>query len=235
MLHETKPQKKLFGFSLVLLLSFFPTAAVAQEDGVLNRLYGSGVHAYNSGDYLGAYDYLTDAIDTGLLDPRAHYFRGLCYLKLGRREQAEQEFIAAARRELQMGNVTPAVDRSLLRIQGPDRYVLEGARIEVQRVRAQQQSRMNRKRFGKPVQAKPGQPRPTESDDNAEPIVPAPEAESEATDKPDDGSLTDAEEEDLFDIDAESPSETDQEEPEPNVFDELLEEDTEDDEENPFD
>ena len=113
MLHETRTQKKVVGFSLVLLLSFFTTAVVAQEDGVLNRLYGSGVHAYNSGDYLGAYNYLTAAIDTGLLDPRAHYFRGLCYLKLGRREQAEQEFTAAARRELEMGNVTPAVDRSL--------------------------------------------------------------------------------------------------------------------------
>ncbi|MEE2781064.1 MAG: hypothetical protein VX431_02590, partial [Planctomycetota bacterium] len=118
---------------------------------------------------------------------------------------------------------------------GPDRYIIEGARIEVQRVRAQQQSRMNRKRFGEPVQAKPGQPRPTESDD-AEPIVPATEAEgeSEATDKSDDGSLTDAEEKDLFETDAEPASETDQEEPEPNVFDELLEEDSEDDGENPF-
>ena len=145
MLHETRLKKKVVGFYLVLLLSLFTKVAVAQEDGILNRLYGSGVHAYNSGNYLEAYDYLTAAIDTGLLDPRAHYFRGLCYLKLGRREQAEQEFFAAAQLELELGNVTPAVDRSLVRIQNPDRNLIETSRVEVQRLRASQQNKMKMK------------------------------------------------------------------------------------------
>lgn len=225
MLHEMRLKKKVVGFYLVLLLSLFTKAAVAQEDGVLNRLYGSGVHAYNSGDYLEAYDYLTAAIDTGLLDPRAHYFRGLCYLKLGRREQAEQEFIAAARRELEMGNVTPAVDRSLLRIQGPDRYVLEGTRIEVQRGRAEKQSRMNRKRFSKPVQAKPGQDRPMEAD-SAESVIPieGTERDGGASQNRDEGTLTEAEEESLLDTGDETSSDANQEGLTPNVFDQLLEE-----------
>lgn len=60
------------------------TAPLQAQEAVLGQLYGSGVHAYFSGDYLKAYEKLTAASDAGSRDPRVYYFRGLVYLKLGR-------------------------------------------------------------------------------------------------------------------------------------------------------
>ena len=57
-------------------------AVMAQEDEILNRLYGNGVHAYKRGDYIQAHRWLSEAIDSGNRDPRTRYFRGLAYLKL---------------------------------------------------------------------------------------------------------------------------------------------------------
>ena len=241
MLQKTMLQKMFGRFQLCLLFTLFGTMAFGQQDEILNRLYGSGVHAYNRGDYRQAYDYLTAAIDSGNTDPRAHYFRGLSYLKLGRPEQAEREFTVAAKRELELGNVTPAVDGSLFLIQGPDRYALEGVRTEVQRVREQQRNRMNRKRFGEPVQARPDQPRPMESKKgDAAPLVTDPDQEKPKTKKQGDSTPTEAEEESLFDLDeetGEAPAKENKEDeqPERDPFDELLEEDNKgDSEDDPF-
>ena len=40
------------------------------EDAVLGQLYGSGVHAFYSRDYLKSHEYLTTAIGGGTQDPR---------------------------------------------------------------------------------------------------------------------------------------------------------------------
>ena len=45
------------------------------EDQAITRAYGSGVHAYFSGDYQRAYEDLTQALEAGTKDPRALYFR----------------------------------------------------------------------------------------------------------------------------------------------------------------
>ena len=153
----------LFVFSGFIILLATGTVAVAQEDEILDRLYGNGIHAYKRGDYLQAHRWLTEAIDTGNRDPRTRYFRGLAYLKLGRPEQADRDFATAANRELRDGNLAKLVDQSLFTIQGPDRYRLESARTNAQRERHLRNKGMIRERNAKPEQIRPGTPR------NAEP------------------------------------------------------------------
>jgi tetratricopeptide (TPR) repeat protein len=98
------------------------------EDPALARAYGSGVHAYFAHDYQRAYDDLTQAVEAGTTDPRALYFRGLAARKLGRLDEAEADFAAAADREAEGTGGWP-VSRSLERVQGTDRLALERYRM----------------------------------------------------------------------------------------------------------
>ena len=151
------------------------TALMAQEDEILNRLYGNGVHAYKRGDYIGAHRWLSKAIDTGNRDPRTRYFRGLAYLKLGRPEQAASDFDQAAAREVGDGNLTKLVDQSLFTVQGPDRYRLESARTNAQRDRHMRNQGMLRERNAVPEQIRPGTPRATEPTEGTMKDLPAPD------------------------------------------------------------
>ena len=152
----------LLVFSTSILFVGTGTIAVAQEDEILDRLYGSGVHAYKRGDYKRAHELFSIAIETGNRDPRTLYFRGLTYLKLGRPEQADHDFHRAAEQEVDDGNVTLLVDQSLIRVQGPDRYRLESARTDVLRERHLRNKQMNQERHAVPEQIRPGLPRRTE-------------------------------------------------------------------------
>jgi hypothetical protein len=84
---------------LVAGLVFLSTASLHAQDAVLEQLYGSGMHAYFSRDYIKAHEYLTSAIDAGTKDPRPHYFRGLTYLKLGRQADGQIDFRNGANQE----------------------------------------------------------------------------------------------------------------------------------------
>lgn len=102
--------------------------AVAQ-DSVLTELYGEGVHAYHALDVTRAYDLFTRAIDGGLNDPRAYYFRGLAAMDSGRSYEAEEDFRAGAVIEAR-GGAGRSVGRALTRVQGPTRMIIEKARTE---------------------------------------------------------------------------------------------------------
>lgn len=104
------------------------SAAVAQ-DSVLSELYGEGVHAYYAHDLIRAYDLLTRAIDGGLNDPRAYYFRGLAAMDSGRSYEAEEDFRAGASLEAR-GMGGGSVGRALTRVQGSARMMIEKARTE---------------------------------------------------------------------------------------------------------
>src|SRR5262245_17536833 len=47
------------------------------DEVLLANLYGSGVHAYNRGDFRSAHADFAAAIQDGSTDPRTFYFRGL--------------------------------------------------------------------------------------------------------------------------------------------------------------
>jgi hypothetical protein len=119
---------------------------VADEFASLARAYGAGVHAYFAGDHQRAYDDLTQAIEAGTEDPRVWYFRGLAAAKLGRLDEVEADFATAADRE-----ATAAADwdvsRSLERVQGHDRLMLERQRIRARVVALQQRTEAAERRY----------------------------------------------------------------------------------------
>jgi tetratricopeptide (TPR) repeat protein len=98
--------------------------AAAGDPPQLAHAYGNGVHAYFAGDFQRAYEDLSEAVEGGTHDPRVWYFRGLAALKLGRTDEAEADFSAAARRESEGTGAWP-VAKSLERVQGCDRLKLE--------------------------------------------------------------------------------------------------------------
>ena len=78
----------LFTF-LVVGVFALPTFA---QDSLLDGLYGRGVHAYFSGNYAKAQELFTKAIDGGIKDPRAYYFRGMSAHCSGRAYEAESDW-----------------------------------------------------------------------------------------------------------------------------------------------
>lgn len=114
----------------LMLMGFMvcPAAPSPAQDTVLAELYGSGVHSYFAGQYTEAHDLLTTAIGQGSLDPRAYFFRGLIYSKLGRPKEAEADFAKGAQLEVSGADRTYPVGSSLQRVQGTLRQEIEKAR-----------------------------------------------------------------------------------------------------------
>ena len=106
--------------------------AEAQESKTSADLYGKAVIAYFAKDYNAADSSMTGMIEDGTGDPRVYYFRGLSRHASGNAEAAEIDFEAGARLEYS-GLVRFNVPRSLERIQGPVRRVLEKHRRLAQR------------------------------------------------------------------------------------------------------
>ncbi|MGV3483683.1 MAG: hypothetical protein ACO1RT_04625 [Planctomycetaceae bacterium] len=163
----------LFGLAFVALIASSANA----QNAVLAEMYGRGVHAYYSGDYATAYDFLTKAIDGGINDPRAYYFRGLTAVATGREADAESDYRAGAK--LEAAGAFASVGPSLTRIQGSSRMTIENirqqARLEYQksaagRARArygEMQAAEQRVLRERPVPATPATPPP------ARPVPPA--------------------------------------------------------------
>jgi hypothetical protein len=101
------------------------------DEFVLEQMYGSGVHAFNDGDLAAASDAFTAAIKGGTNDPRPYYFRALTFIRLGREQDAKLDFEKGAELEaVDAANVT-LVSRSLERVQGRQRQMLEQFRTVV--------------------------------------------------------------------------------------------------------
>jgi tetratricopeptide (TPR) repeat protein len=116
------------------------------QEGLLSELYGRGVHAFFSRNYSLAYDLLTEAIRNQSADPRVYYFRGLALRRLGRPDEARDDFQKGAELELSGGEAYP-VARSLERIQGADRAVLEEQRRLVRLQQFKVQSAQTKARY----------------------------------------------------------------------------------------
>ena len=129
--------KTIVLFPIVACL-FVSTSHIGAQDYVLDELYGNGVHYFFSHDYQEAVENLTLAITEGRTDPRVFYFRGLAQIRKGLQEEGEEDFRTGARYEAS-DSAGYMVGRSLERIQGPTRLLLEKyrreARIEFRRQR----------------------------------------------------------------------------------------------------
>ncbi|HWL72255.1 MAG TPA: hypothetical protein VNQ74_00080, partial [Burkholderiaceae bacterium] len=144
----------------MLALLFSASEPLPAQDGVLGQAYGSGVHAYFSGNYTTAYEDLSAAIDGGTTDPRAYYFRALASTRLGREEDARDDLRRGAELEISDGRDLYPVARSLERIQGRPRLMIERYR-EQARMAAHQRGQAERvQRYGRSSRstARPVQP-----------------------------------------------------------------------------
>lgn len=144
---------------LVMGLLVAGVAAQADEIASIDSLplaaaYGGGVHAYFAGDYARSHDDLSSAIQGGIDDPRAWYFRGLAAVRLGRIDEAEADFTEAAERESRAVGVWP-VSRSLERVQGPERLQLERHRIRARVAALQRDREAVKRRYSGVEEAQP--------------------------------------------------------------------------------
>jgi tetratricopeptide (TPR) repeat protein len=135
------------------VLCGFSTAGARGDDSVLAEMYGQGVHAYFAGDYFNAHSMLTGAIQQGSQDPRAYFFRGLCYAWLGRPDEAAADFKKGADLEANSMDRAYPVSDSLQRIQGRTRMQLEKYR---QMARLAARTRTNRAEQARYDEQKPG-------------------------------------------------------------------------------
>lgn len=166
------------------------------QGGVLAELYGSGVHAYYSHDYPKAYELLSRAIEGGINDPRAYYFRGLTSMATGRPDEAEGDFHEGARIEA-LGTFGPAVGRALTRVQGTQRMQIERirqqARLTYQAEAAAQAQRRYTEAQAAEAQVLRGQPRPRTAPPlpgrRPAPVAPAPAAPANVPNPFDEGAM----------------------------------------------
>lgn len=210
------------------LLPPLSPCAVAQEDP-LEELYGNGVHLYNAGDYRAAYYELSRAVDNGSQDPRVFYYRGLCYLKLGREQEGKSDFAKAAGMEMSDNDRFYPVSKSLERVQGRARQMIERYRSNARLRAFQNRERARFERYERIRRNEPNvllSPAPGESSKLPAPAgdeppkpdadeMPTPEAdtnEAPAEPEPDDAFAPAAEK-----PDAEMPDEPEAEAPEADM------------------
>jgi hypothetical protein len=98
---------------------------------------------------------MTAVIEAGSEDPRAHYFRGLAALRMGRLDEAEADFSSGANLEARApGNWR--ISSSLERVQGAERLQLERHRVRARVALLQQDRAAARKRYSDIEAAQPG-------------------------------------------------------------------------------
>src|SRR5688572_4747981 len=125
------------------------TSAATAQQPALDQIYGNGVHAFFAGDHGQAIDQLSAAIDGGMRDARAYYFRGLAQSRVGHGVQAEDDFAQGAALESAEPEVTPMVSRALQRVQGQTRLKIESHRTRARFAALQQQRARDQARYGR--------------------------------------------------------------------------------------
>lgn len=115
-----------------LLVCACTSPIAAAEPNPDSTAYGRGVNAYFSGDLATAEALFAEAIGADPKDPRPFYFRALCRMRAGRRAEARDDLLTAATLEARAPGSYP-VGRSLERVQGGDRLVLEQFRWRARR------------------------------------------------------------------------------------------------------
>jgi hypothetical protein len=131
----------------VALVLTSAAALPAQNAAMTAQCYGTGVHAYFSGDYNRAFELFNTAATSGVADPRVVYFRGLAQLRLGRTDEAKQDFQKASKLEIADQERMYNVSRALERIQGGDRLLIEQYRGEARIVAFQKAEEMRKTRY----------------------------------------------------------------------------------------
>jgi hypothetical protein len=137
-----------------LCLAATSHAQPTSDSLALANAYGTGVHAFYSGDLNRSIADLTSAIDGGTSDPRAWYYRGLAAWRLGRFDEAEADFREGAERETSTIGSWP-VSRSLERVQGTERLRLERYRTRARVAALERDRALIRRRYVEIEDAQP--------------------------------------------------------------------------------
>ena len=113
----------------------------------MEELYGSGVHAFFSGNYPQAISDLTSAADGGSKDPRVMYFRAMAKLRIGDNQGAEADMEQGSALECADINQYYPVSKSLERVQGSGRLMLERHRTKARAEAHMREERRNAARY----------------------------------------------------------------------------------------
>jgi len=123
---------KLFAMSMVGLLALgFAVGSPARaevNEKILTEVYHQGLKSFYAGRYAEANETLSQAIDGGTKDPRPYYIRGIANLRLGRTANAQADFQSGAAIEGRDFDLFYNVSKSLERVQGNERKMLESYR-----------------------------------------------------------------------------------------------------------
>ena len=130
------------------------TESASGQNAILAEMYGRGVHAYFAGQMEDANTYLTMAIDNGIQDPRAYYFRGMVSDLDGHADKADADWKVGAEMEAS-GRTNPAVGRSLSRFQGSARLRLERIRQSARLQAMATAMTRSKERYGEIKQSQP--------------------------------------------------------------------------------
>jgi hypothetical protein len=158
------------------------TSSAHAQNTILAEMYGRGVHAYFAGSHNDAYELLSSAIQGGLKDPRAYYFRGLAASGAGRSYEAEADWKAGAELEATTG-ANPMIGKSLSRIQGHSRLKLEEVRRKAKFDALALANSRSVQRYGEIQAAQPQEVTGVAPRANA-PVTPPPAAPAAGADNP---------------------------------------------------
>ena len=168
-----------------LVLLGLSTGHVHAQDNLIGELFGRGVHAFYAGEYVEAHTLLTSAIQQGTDDPRCYYFRGLAYQRLGRPEDADQDFAQGAVLEISGESFYP-VARSLERIQGTNRLQIEKARQYARIAAREREMQRDQQRYEEGQMSEQRVLRqPVEAEGTSEPVAPIADVDIAPTDAAD--------------------------------------------------
>lgn len=145
----------LFGITAFTLTACgFATQHANAQSSVLAEIYGRGVHAHYAGHTNDAHDLFSMAINNGLDDPRAYYFRGISLYKSGREIEAESDWQQGASLEAR-GKGSGSVGAALHRFQGAGRLKLEQIRQKARLEFLAEAAARSRARYGEIEAAEP--------------------------------------------------------------------------------
>lgn len=146
------PRPGFFGYKLMPFLVVVGALSLyaplyAQNPATLSAAYGRGVHAYFASDTVQAEQLFTDVIQAGSNDPRPYYFRAMLRLRAGRQAEAENDMRLGASLEARNPGEQHAISRSLQRVQGSGRRMLESFRRQARLDRVQQGQQRTLRRY----------------------------------------------------------------------------------------
>ena len=136
------------GFALFFFVILMGAGvAFAQSNPEATQLYGQGVHQFNTNRYAEAITYFDQAEGMETQDPRVFFYRGLSHYRLGNEMAAVADYEKAAAMEQTVAGRSYSIPKSLQRVQGPERSIIERYRRAAKRTWETEQNKRRQDEF----------------------------------------------------------------------------------------